>query len=357
MNQPPPTACPGQEPWQQKLRRVWVCTLVCVLALVALLGGLLSHPSTADSPARRLKNCIFGPRVTERVEPAVRAPAAPPRHPTAQPDQQDGGGLPTPRSPATNAPPPLSGAPLTGRTNPASAPTNPVPAHRTEPESAAGTWGSVNSLGRVRSTGSGFFITADGYLLTCLHVVSGPGRVVVRTEAGSLAAQVIQRDAVNDVAVLKVAGRFKPLALAPSRTVKLGEAVFTIGFPNTLVQGLEPKFTRGEINSLAGILDDPRFFQTSVAVQPGNSGGPLVNVAGSVVGLITMRLDDWQVWRTTGSLPQNVNYALKSARVLEALTTLPQVTAQLRPPQGAQARQFEDVVKGTQDALALILVY
>ena len=83
--------------------------------------------------------------------------------------------------------------------------------------------------------------------------------------------------------------RFSALALAAGSEARLGQPVFTIGFPNPDVQGTEPKLTRGEISSLAGMKDDPRHFQISVPVQPGNSGGPLVDLNGNVVGIVSMR--------------------------------------------------------------------
>src|SRR5207249_3907696 len=102
----------------------------------------------------------------------------------------------------------------------------------------------------------------------------------------------INRDAANDLAILKVEGKSRALPVAASRIVQLGEPVFTIGFPNVALQGFEPKLTRGEVSSLAGIQDDPRYFQISVPVQPGNSGGPLVDSRGNVVGIVGMRMDD-----------------------------------------------------------------
>jgi S1-C subfamily serine protease len=209
----------------------------------------------------------------------------------------------------------------------------------------------------VRSSGSAFFITDDGYLLTSRHVVANASRVVIRTKLGEFPAQVVRSSSDYDVALLKAAGNFKALPLANSQSVKLGDGVFTIGFPSPSIQGVEPKFTRGEINSLAGIQDDPRFFQMSVAIQPGNSGGPLVTQAGNTVGIIAMRLNDMSVLEAVGSLPQNVNYAVKSTFILDFLRTVPAVAGKLRPVQAAAGRRSEDVVKQVEDAVGLVLVY
>ena len=107
---------------------------------------------------------------------------------------------------------------------------------------------------------------------------------------------------------------------------------------------------------MAGIQDDPRYFQASVAVQPGNSGGALVDVQGNVIGVMTMRLDDLKTLELTGSLPQNVNYGLKSSFVLAFLDSVPEVAAALSPPH-TENRKFEDVVKEVQQATVLVLIY
>jgi S1-C subfamily serine protease len=78
------------------------------------------------------------------------------------------------------------------------------------------------------------------------------------------------------------------------------------------LQGFAPKFARGEIASLSGAVDDARYFQISVPVQPGNSGGALVDEHGNVVGIVSAKLDASAVLAASGALPENVNYAVKS---------------------------------------------
>jgi hypothetical protein len=207
-----------------------------------------------------------------------------------------------------------------------------------------------------RFTGTGFFVTDNGYLLTAFHVVADASRIAIRTDVGTVAAMLVKADKANDVALLKVTGTFSTLPVASSRGAKLGESVFTIGFPNIELQGLTPKLTKGEISSLAGMRDDPSEFQISVPVQPGNSGGPLVNQYGNVVGVVEAQLADITTLKTTGSLPQNVNYAVKSSLLLSFLESVPDVDAKLKAPNTADEK-FEEVVKSAQAAAVLVLVY
>jgi len=208
-----------------------------------------------------------------------------------------------------------------------------------------------------KASGSGFFVTEDGCLLTSYHVVEGANRMTLRTTQGTFPARLVKADKANDVALLKAEGKFPALPIAPSRGVMLGESVFTIGFPNIDLQGFAPKLTKGEVSSLTGAQDDPREFQISVAVQPGNSGGPLVNQHGNVIGIVEARLSDIATLRSTGSLPQNVNYAVKSSVLNVLLESLPEISAKLKEPNPAKDRKFEDVVKEVESAAALVLVY
>jgi len=95
----------------------------------------------------------------------------------------------------------------------------------------------------------------------------------------------------NLLALLKAEGRFVALPMASSRRVKLGGTVSTVCFPNVVLQGFAPKLPKGEIASLSSASDDPRHFQISVPVQPGNSGGALVDERANVVGVVSANLN------------------------------------------------------------------
>jgi serine protease Do len=202
-------------------------------------------------------------------------------------------------------------------------------------------------------------ITEDGYLITNLHVAGNGAQVRLVTAAGLISAKVVKVDAANDLALLKAEGRFASLPIAASRTVKLGSTVATVGFPNIGLQGFAPKFAKGEIAALSGALDDPRFFQISVPVQPGNSGGALVDERGNVVGVVSAKLSVKAALATSGALPENVNYAVKSSFLLSFLESVPEVSDRLKESKSWQTAtpKFEDVVKSSEQAAVLVLVY
>ncbi len=206
------------------------------------------------------------------------------------------------------------------------------------------------------ASGTGFFITDDGYLISNYHVVKDATKVRLLTSAGLIDAKVVQVDAANDLALLKAVGRFASLPIIASRTVNLGGTVATIGFPNIGMQGFSPKLAKGEIASLSGAGDDPRYFQISVPVQPGNSGGALVDEHGNVIGIVSAKLNASAALAASGALPENVNYAVKSSFLLSFLESVPAVSAKLKTPVTAD-RKFEDVVKSAQQAAVLVLVY
>ncbi len=144
----------------------------------------------------------------------------------------------------------------------------------------------------VISGGTGFFITDSGHLLTNHHVIEDASKVTVFIGGDSLPARLIQAEPSLDLAVLKIEKQVKSIPLASSKGLRMGNAVFTIGFPNTQLQGVRPKYTNGRISSLSGIQDDPRKVQITVPIQPGNSGGPLVDERGNVVGVVSSSLRD-----------------------------------------------------------------
>jgi TPR repeat protein len=203
---------------------------------------------------------------------------------------------------------------------------------------------------------TGFFITEDGFSVTNEHVVRDASQICIVTNTGIFPAKVVKLDKHNDLALLKASGRFAPLPIVSSRTAKLGGTVATVGFPNIGLQGFAPKLAKGEIASLAGVQDDARYFQISLAVQPGNSGGALVDARGNVVGIVAAKLDASAALAATGSLPENVNYAVKSSLLLSFLESVPDVAAKLKEP-NVKDESFEEVVKSAQDAAVLVLVY
>ncbi len=116
---------------------------------------------------------------------------------------------------------------------------------------------------------------------------------------------------------------------------------------------------KGEIAPLSGAGDDSRYFQISVPVQPGNSGGALVDERGNVVGVVSAKLSARAALAASPDLSgENVNYAVKSPDPsgLSFLESVPAVSAKLEEP-NTKERKFEDVVKSAEQATVLVLVY
>jgi S1-C subfamily serine protease len=197
------------------------------------------------------------------------------------------------------------------------------------------------------SSATGFCISPDGYIVTARHFTDSAASFKVVTKEGAFEARLIVSDPQNDLSVLKVAHTFpSALALRPSESVKLGESIATIGFPQTQVQGREPKIGKGEIASLSGMQDNPTMFQVSVPLQPGNSGGPLLDLRGNVVGVVVIVLRQAQV----------VNYAVKSTRLLNLVGKIPEIHGLATVKEGA-APAFEDMIENVRPATVLIEGY
>lgn len=213
---------------------------------------------------------------------------------------------------------------------------------------------AVNQESR-RKTGTGFFISSEGHLVTNWHVVNKCNHFAIRTGGHSYDGRLLFADKANDIAVIKIDAPSTPLPIKSSRDVSLGDDVFTIGFPDFRLQGTKPKLTTGSISSLAGIQDDPRYFQISVPIQPGNSGGALVDSKGNIVGIVTATLNVSAVIRNTGGIPQNVNYALKSSLLLTMLESVPEIGKELPAPHNDQPENKGGVIQAAESATAMIV--
>lgn len=162
------------------------------------------------------------------------------------------------------------------------------------------------------SSGTGFFVTREGHLVTNNHVIESCATVQIKPANGSpLPARILARDTTNDLALLKADHSAENVATVRAG-VRLGEAVAAFGFPLNSVLASSGNFTLGNVTALAGIGDDIRFLQISTPVQPGNSGGPLLDENGNVVGVVTSKLNALKTVVAIGDLPQNVNFAIKA---------------------------------------------
>lgn len=240
---------------------------------------------------------------------------------------------------------------------------NTPPANGAPPSSGAGSTVAdalLHGADRPKGSGSGTIVSAEGHILTAAHVVEKAARVKVLTSRGLQNAKILEADEANDLAVLQLeeTSDWPALTMGASSAVRLGQSVATIGFPNVVIQGFSPKVTRGEINSLKGMNDDPRMWQISVPLQPGNSGGALLDDNGRVVGVVVSSLG-----RSANSklgVLQNVNYAVKGSYALSLLETY--LPANPPAPQSAAAPAaaklaLEELVEKVQPSIVLILVY
>jgi TPR repeat protein len=175
-------------------------------------------------------------------------------------------------------------------------------------------------------SGSGLIFTRDGHILTNHHVIAGGSQFKVITARGEeIAASLIASDEKLDVAVLKLASAYhskdfpNPPKLASSSKVKSGEKVFTVGHPLGDLLSSEAKYNDGTISAMSGMGNDKHIMQISVPIQPGNSGGPLVNTRGEVVGLIVATVNGSALLREANILAQNINFAIKSDPIMAFL--------------------------------------
>lgn len=176
----------------------------------------------------------------------------------------------------------------------------------------------------LTSSGTGFLISESGLLVTNYHVIESGNRITAtNTENGkTFDLEVVQKDKINDIAILKIKTLefiFANLPYKLSTRGRNGQNVFTIGYPLIDVMGDNQKVSNGIINSLSGIEDDSRYYQISVPLQPGNSGGALFDMKGNVIGITTATLNPQAV----NALVQNVNYAIKISLLQNLISQLP----------------------------------
>ncbi|HKX09923.1 MAG TPA: tetratricopeptide repeat-containing serine protease family protein [Stellaceae bacterium] len=164
---------------------------------------------------------------------------------------------------------------------------------------------------RLYATGSGFFVTTSGHLLTNNHVVADCGEVKVTEGEHSTPAKVLATDPDLDLALVQLPHAVPTAVVFRENAPRLGENVVVMGFPLSGLLTSDAVVTTGIVSALAGMRDDRHKLQISAPVQPGNSGGPLLDPAGHLVGVVVSKLDGMRVASLTGAIPENVNFAIK----------------------------------------------
>jgi serine protease Do len=166
-----------------------------------------------------------------------------------------------------------------------------------------------NNLFPHTRRGSGFFVSADGYIMTSAHLASGATKIIVSFDRGKeLEATLVGTDAATDVAILKVEGQdFFYLPFGNSDGLEIGEWVTAVGLPNKL----ETSLTLGVVSSRGRqnlqISDFEDLLQTDAAINQGNSGGPLLNLNGEVIGMNTSILSQSGEYTGLGfAIPSNM---------------------------------------------------
>lgn len=272
-------------------------------------------PETLPEPPGELVEVVPGPNAGEKpAGPILGVPAAgaAPALPSVADAGNGGGG-----GNAVTAPAP-GGLGIASGPAPIRSPDGANPATPEQPGTApAAGVPRPKVTGTLMGSGTGFYI-APTTLVTAAHVIEGCSAVGM---ADGTALEILAADPSLDVAVLGGAADAGNawLKLSALEVPKLGEAVTVLGYPysTSLDQGLT--VTSGNVSALRGVDGSSNRVMITAPVQPGNSGGPLLNKKGAVIGVVVSRVDDIAILQETGTLPQNMNFAVPSGPLLTFL--------------------------------------
>jgi len=170
-------------------------------------------------------------------------------------------------------------------------------------------------------SGTGFVISSSGHVVTNQHVVDGCIGDIQGNLSGEapVKLRLVSSDDTNDLALLQAPNPFKEIATIRDKAIRPGDSVVAIGYPFHGLLTSDFTVTTGIVSSLSGILNDTRYLQISAAVQPGNSGGPLLSTGGEVVGMVAAKLNALKFVKATGNIPENINFAIKTGALRDFL--------------------------------------
>jgi S1-C subfamily serine protease len=205
-----------------------------------------------------------------------------------------------------------------------------------------------------------------GHVLTNQHVVDDCEKVTVGDDTRKqVTANVLETDRRNDLALLKISSmkmasaetrslirklgiNLVPLAsdgLLRSEGVELGEDVLVAGYPYGEIFSNSIKVTKGIVSANRGLGDDTGQFQIDAAVQPGNSGGPIYDGNGNIVGVVVSQLNKMKFAKEIGSMPENVNFGIKASTVRQFLTASGLTTKWSKRSKGISTKELAKIAK------------
>jgi S1-C subfamily serine protease len=173
----------------------------------------------------------------------------------------------------------------------------------------------------VEISGTGFVVSTSGHILTNNHVINECVGDIHGNFSGQspVTLRVVSKDEINDLALLQASKDLKETAIIRSAAIHSGESVIAIGYPFHGLLTSDFTVSTGIVNSLSGLLNDTRFLQISAPIQPGNSGGPLIDTSGNVIGVVAAKINALKIAKATGDLPENINFAIKIGAVRDFL--------------------------------------
>jgi S1-C subfamily serine protease len=221
-------------------------------------------------------------------------------------------------------------------------------------------------LPKSGTSGSGFFISKLGHVITNQHVVSDCGKVTIGDNSKKqVTATVMETDRRNDLALLRISNmqmasvetkslirklgiKVVPLAtdgLMRSEDVELGEDVLVAGYPYGALFSDNIKVNKGIVSGLRGMGDDTGQFQIDASVQPGNSGGPIYDENGNIVGVVVAQLNKRKFEKIVGSIPENVNFGIKASTVRQFLNASGLLTKWSKRSKSMSTRELAKIAK------------
>ena len=216
------------------------------------------------------------------------------------------------------------------------------------------------------TAGSGFFISKLGHVITNQHVVSDCRKVTVGDNSKKqVTVTVMETDRRNDLALLRISNMqmasvetnsliqklditVVPVAtdgLMRSEEVELGEAVLVAGYPYGALVSDNIKVNKGIVSGLRGMGDDTGQFQIDASVQPGNSGGPIYDENGNIVGVVVAQLNKRKFAEIVGSMPENVNFGIKASTVRQFLNASGLPTKWSKRSKSMSTRELAKIAK------------